>query len=58
MISVEVLPDPGVVGRRAADLIAEAVRRAVADGRRFTWAISGGESPVGMFRRLGELELP
>ena len=58
MISVEVLPDPGAVGRRAADLVAEAARRAATDGRRFTWAISGGETPVAMFRSLGELELP
>jgi 6-phosphogluconolactonase len=58
MISVEVLPDPGAVGRRAADLVAEAVRRAVADGRRFTWGISGGETPIAMFRALGELGLP
>jgi len=58
MLSVEVLPDAGAVGRRAADLVAEAVLAAVADGRRFTWAISGGETPVAMFRRLGELELP
>ena len=58
MISVEVLPDPGAVGRHAADLVAEAVRGAIADGRRFTWAISGGETPMAMFRGLGELELP
>jgi 6-phosphogluconolactonase len=58
MIQVELLPDPRSVGRRAADLIAEAVRRAISDGRRFAWAISGGETPVPMFRRLGELDLP
>jgi 6-phosphogluconolactonase len=58
MIRVEVLPDPVSVGERAADLIAEAVRRAIAEGRRFAWAISGGESPVPMFRRLGVLALP
>jgi len=58
MIAVEVFPDPGTVGRRAADLIAEAVRRAISDGRRFAWAISGGEAPVPMFRRLGEFDLP
>lgn len=58
MIRVEVLPDPVSVGERAADLIAEAVRRAIAEGRRFAWAISGGESPVPMFRRLGALALP
>ena len=58
MIRVEVLPDPGSVDERAADLIAEAVRRTISEGRRFAWAISGGESPVPMFRRLGALELP
>ena len=58
MIAVEVFPDPRSVGRRAADLIAEVVRRAIPDGRRFAWAISGGEAPVPMFRRLGELDLP
>jgi 6-phosphogluconolactonase/glucosamine-6-phosphate isomerase/deaminase len=58
MIRVEVRPDPWAVGRHAAVLIAEAVRRAISDGRRFAWAISGGETPVPMFRRLGELDLP
>jgi 6-phosphogluconolactonase len=57
MIRVEVLPDPGSAGSRAADLIADAVR-AVSDSGRFAWAISGGEAPVPMFRRLGELDLP
>jgi 6-phosphogluconolactonase len=57
MIRVEVLPDPGSVGRRAADLIAEAVRRATSEARRFAWAISGGGTPVPMFRRLGESDL-
>jgi 6-phosphogluconolactonase/glucosamine-6-phosphate isomerase/deaminase len=58
MIRVEVLPDPGSVGEQAADLIAEAVRRAISEGRRFAWAISGGETPVPMFRRLGACALP
>jgi len=58
MIRVEVLPDPGSVGEQAADLIAEAVRRVISEGRRFAWAISGGETPVPMFRRLGALALP
>lgn len=58
MIRVEVLPDPGSVGRHAADLIAEVVRRAISEGRRCTWAISGGNTPVPMFRRLGGLALP
>ena len=58
MIRVEVLPDPGSVGEHAADLIAEAIRRAISEERRFAWAISGGETPAPMFRRLGALELP
>jgi 6-phosphogluconolactonase/glucosamine-6-phosphate isomerase/deaminase len=58
MMKVEVLPDPGSVGRRAGDLIDEAVNRTVSDGRRFAWAISGGGTLVPMFRRLGELGLP
>jgi 6-phosphogluconolactonase len=57
MIRVEVLPDPGSAGSRAADLIADACR-AISNGRRFAWAISGGEAPVPMFRRLGDLDLP
>lgn len=58
MITPLVLPDPEAVGRRAADLVAETIGRALADGRRFTWAISGGETPIPFFRRLGGLELP
>ena len=58
MLRVEVLPESGVGGRACRRLIAEAVRRAIAEGRRFAWAISGGESPVPMFRRLGALALP
>ena len=58
MIRVEVLRDPGSVGEHAADLIAEAVRRVISQGRRFTWAISGGATPVPMFRGLGALALP
>jgi 6-phosphogluconolactonase/glucosamine-6-phosphate isomerase/deaminase len=58
MIEVEVLPDPGSVGRRAAELVAEAVRSAIDARRRFAWAISGGETPIPMFGRLAELDLP
>jgi 6-phosphogluconolactonase len=58
MIEVEVLPHPGSVAGRAADLIAEALRGVIARGRRFAWAMSGGETPVPMFRRLAELDLP
>jgi 6-phosphogluconolactonase len=58
MVAVEVIPDPEAAGRRAAEIVAETVRRAIADRSRCTWAISGGGSPVLMFRRLGALELP
>ena len=58
MIRVEVLADPGSVAEHAADLIAEAVPRAISEGRRFAWAISGGQTPVPMFRCLGALALP
>lgn len=58
MIRVEVLSDPESMATNAADLIAGALRRAIADGRRAAWAISGGETPGLMFGRLGELELP
>jgi 6-phosphogluconolactonase/glucosamine-6-phosphate isomerase/deaminase len=54
MIRLEVLDDAEAAGRRAAELVAEA---AVGEGR-LTWAISGGEGPAPMFRRLGELGLP
>jgi 6-phosphogluconolactonase len=58
MIRVEVLPESGSSGRRAADLIAEAASQAVREARRFAWAISGGETPIPAFRRLAELDLP
>jgi 6-phosphogluconolactonase len=58
MIRVEVLPDPGSAAERAAELVAEAARRGVSEGGRFAWAISGGEGPGPMFRRLGYLDLP
>lgn len=58
MIRIEVLPDPGSAATRAAELVAEAVGMAISEGRRFAWAISGGEAPAPMFRRLGGLDLP
>jgi 6-phosphogluconolactonase/glucosamine-6-phosphate isomerase/deaminase len=58
MIRVEVLPDTGAAAARAAEVFADAVLRAIAEGRRFAWAISGGEGPLPMFRRLDDLDLP
>ena len=57
MVQIEVFPDPGSAAERAAELIADAVR-AVSEGSRFAWAISGGDGPAPMFRRLGDLDLP
>jgi 6-phosphogluconolactonase len=58
MVRLEVHPDAGSVGRHAADVIADAARAAISDGRRFRWAVSGGETPTPTFRRLGEIDLP
>jgi 6-phosphogluconolactonase len=56
MIRLEVLDDPEAAAARAAELVAEAVPAAAAG--RFAWAISGGEGPARIFRRLGDLGLP
>jgi 6-phosphogluconolactonase len=58
MIEVEVLPDPDAVGARAAELVGDDLRKAVAAHGRSAWAVSGGETPIPMFRRLSELDLP
>jgi 6-phosphogluconolactonase len=58
MIRVEVVPDPEAVGARAAEVVADALREAVGARGRSAWAISGGATPIPMFRRLSELDLP
>jgi 6-phosphogluconolactonase len=58
MVAVEVIPDPDAAGERAAEIVAESVRRVIADRGRCTWAISGGGSLAPMFLRLGALALP
>lgn len=57
-LDVKVLPDPEAAGMWAATTLGGAVERAVSEGRRFAWAISGGTSPIPMFRSLRELALP
>lgn len=52
MIRLEVLPDPGALAGRAAELIEEAAARAVTGRGRFAWAVSGGQTPLETFRRL------
>jgi 6-phosphogluconolactonase len=51
---LEVVPDAEAVARRAADVVAEAAREAIASRGRFTFAVSGGETPCAMFRALAE----
>lgn len=56
--AIEFLPDPEAVARRAAAFVAEQARAAVADHGRFTFAVSGGQTPWAMFAHLDEHELP
>jgi 6-phosphogluconolactonase len=51
---LDVLSDAEAVARRAADVVAEAAREAIASHGRFTFAVSGGETPWAMFRALAE----
>lgn len=52
MINLEVLEDEGELAARAAELIAAVADRADAARGRFAWAISGGRTPLPVFRRL------
>lgn len=58
MIRLEVMGDAAAAAERAAELVAEAMRAAAGGDRRVAWAISGGEGPAPLFRRLRELGLP
>lgn len=57
-MKVEVLADPEAVARRAAAVIAEAARDAVAARGCFVMAVSGGRTPWLMLRELARLKLP
>ena len=52
------LPDSQAVARRAAAMVAEFARRAVADHDRFTFAVSGGHTPWAMFAELANKDVP
>lgn len=54
---LEVLDDPDAVHRRGAELIAEAVRKAIAERDRSALAVSGGTDPWPMFSQLEDLGL-
>jgi 6-phosphogluconolactonase len=55
-IEKEVFADDRDASRRAAELIAEAGQRAVAERGEFNLALSGGRTPWGMVGVLGDLE--
>jgi 6-phosphogluconolactonase len=55
-IDLEVLDSDRAAAKRAAELIAMAGQRAVADHGSFAFAMSGGRSPWAMLAILGDLE--
>ena len=57
-MNIEVYPDDNVVARKAAGIIADAARAAVAARGRFVVAVSGGHTPWLMLRALAADELP
>ena len=57
-INSEVLDTAESVAQRAADIIAEEARRAVAARGRFIVAVSGGHTPWVMLRALASAEVP
>ena len=54
----EILADADAVAHRAADVIADAAREAVASRGRFVLATSGGSTPWVMLRYLSALDVP
>lgn len=57
-LKLEVLDTAESVAQRAADVIAEEARKAVAARGRFVMAVSGGHTPWMMLRSLAALDLP
>jgi len=55
-IDLEVVADEKAAARRAAELIAAAGAKAVADHGSFSFAMSGGRSPWSMLAILGDLD--
>ncbi|MGA9875009.1 MAG: 6-phosphogluconolactonase [Solirubrobacteraceae bacterium] len=55
---IEVLTDAGAVARRAAEIVADHARVAVAERGTFTFAVSGGRTPWAMFAELVEEDFP
>ena len=57
-MKIEVYPDDNVVARKAAAIVADAARAAVAAQGRFVMAVSGGHTPWVMLRALAGKDLP
>ena len=57
-MNVEVLADSESVAKRAANIIAEEARKAVAARGRFVVAVSGGPTPWVMLCALATLDVP
>lgn len=53
----ELCPDAAAVAARAAEHIAAAAARALAEGGRFTLAVSGGTTPAAMFAAMAKSPL-
>ena len=56
--ALEVLAGPEEVAARAAAVVAELAREAVAARGRFSFAVSGGHTPWAMFERLVRKNMP
>ena len=57
-MDIEVLADSGSVAQKAAEIIAEAARKAIDDRGRFVAAVSGGHTPWLMLRALAAMDVP
>src|SRR5246127_468239 len=57
-INLEVLDTAESVAQRAAEIIAEEARKAVAARGRFVFAVSGGHTPWVMLRALATADVP
>ena len=51
---IEILPDNDTLAHRVADRILEQARRSIAERGRFTFALTGGDSPVPLYQTLAE----
>jgi 6-phosphogluconolactonase len=51
---IEILPDNDTLARHVADKILEQARRSIDERGRFTFALTGGDSPVPLYQTLAE----